>query len=54
MFYQIMTGLICASILLIKKEESSKVSSVVSVSKPDYVEKLPFKPLPPKEEEEEE
>jgi hypothetical protein len=33
-----------------KEEESSKVSSVISVSKPDYVEKLPFKPLPPKEE----
>jgi hypothetical protein len=33
-----------------KEEESSKVSSVVSVSKPDCVEKLPFKPLPPKEE----
>jgi hypothetical protein len=32
------------------KEESSKVSSVVSVNKPDYVEMLPFKPLPPKEE----
>jgi hypothetical protein len=37
--------------LINKKEESSKVSSVVSVNKPpDYVEKLPFKPLPPKEE----
>jgi hypothetical protein len=35
--------------LINKKEESSKVSSVVSVNKPDYVEKLPFKPLPPKE-----
>jgi hypothetical protein len=35
--------------LISKKEESSKVSSVVSVNKPDYVEKLPFKPLPPKE-----
>jgi hypothetical protein len=33
-----------------KEEESFKVSSIVSVSKPDYVEKLPFKPLPPKEE----
>jgi hypothetical protein len=32
-----------------KKEESSKVSSVISVSKPDYVEKHPFKPIPPKE-----
>jgi hypothetical protein len=36
--------------LINKKEESSKVSSVVSINKPDYVEKLPFKPLPPKEE----
>jgi hypothetical protein len=36
--------------LINKKEESSKVSSIVSVNKPDYVEKLPFKPLPPKEE----
>jgi hypothetical protein len=36
--------------LINREEESSKVSSVVSVSKPDYVEKLPFKPLPPKEE----
>jgi hypothetical protein len=36
--------------LIKREEESSKVSSVVSVSKPDYVEKLPFKPLPPKEE----
>jgi hypothetical protein len=36
--------------LINKEEESSKVSSVISVSKPDYVEKLPFKPLPPKEE----
>jgi hypothetical protein len=35
--------------LINKKKESSKVSSIVSVSKPDYVEKLPFKPLPPKE-----
>jgi hypothetical protein len=32
-----------------KKEQSSKISSIVSVKKPDYVEKLPFKPLPPKE-----
>jgi hypothetical protein len=45
-----MTGLICVSILLIIKEESSKVSYVVSINKPDYVEKLPFRPLPPKEE----
>jgi hypothetical protein len=36
--------------LINKKEESSKVSSVVSVSKPDYVEKMPFKSLPPNEE----
>jgi hypothetical protein len=36
--------------LINKKEESSKVSSVISVNKPDYVEKLPFKTLPPKEE----
>jgi hypothetical protein len=35
--------------LINKKEESSKVSPVISVNKPDYVEKLPFKPLPPKE-----
>jgi hypothetical protein len=35
--------------LINREEESSKVSSIVSVSKPDYVEKLPFKPLPPKE-----
>jgi hypothetical protein len=35
--------------LINKEEESSKVSSVVSVSKPNYVDKLPFKPLPPKE-----
>jgi hypothetical protein len=34
--------------LINKEEESSKVSSVVSISKPYYVEKLPFKPLPPK------
>jgi hypothetical protein len=33
--------------LINREEESSKVSSVVSVSKPDYVEKMPFKPLPP-------
>jgi hypothetical protein len=36
--------------LINKKEESSKVYSIISVNKPDYVEKLPFKPLPPKEE----
>jgi hypothetical protein len=33
-----------------KKEESSKISSIIFVNKLDYVEKLPFKPLPPKEE----
>jgi hypothetical protein len=36
--------------LINREEESSKVSYVVSVSKSDYVEKMPFKPLPPKEE----
>jgi hypothetical protein len=36
-------------VLINGKEESSKVSSIVSVNKPGYVEKLPFKPLPPKE-----
>jgi hypothetical protein len=35
--------------LINKKQESSKVSPVISVNKPYYVEKLPFKPLPPKE-----
>jgi hypothetical protein len=30
--------------LLNREEESSKVSSVVSVSKPDYMEKMPFPP----------
>jgi hypothetical protein len=34
--------------LINRKEESSKVSSVVSVIKPDYVEKMSFKYLPPK------
>jgi hypothetical protein len=34
--------------LINREEESSKVSFVVSVSKPDYVEKMPFKYLPPK------
>jgi hypothetical protein len=33
--------------LINREEESSKVSSVVSVNKPDYVEKMPFKSLPP-------
>jgi hypothetical protein len=36
-------------ILINEKEESPKVSSIVSINKPGYVEKLPFKPLPPKE-----
>jgi hypothetical protein len=36
-------------VLINEKEESSKVSSIVSVDKPGYVEKLPFKHLPPKE-----
>jgi hypothetical protein len=36
-------------VLINEKEESSKVSSIVSVNKPGYVEKLPFKPLLPKE-----
>jgi hypothetical protein len=36
-------------LLINEKEESSKVSFIVSVIKPGYVEKLPFKPLPPKE-----
>jgi hypothetical protein len=35
--------------LINEKEDSSKVYSIVSVNKPGYVEKLPFKPLPPKE-----
>jgi hypothetical protein len=34
--------------LINREEESSKVFFVVSVSKSDYVEKMPFKPLPPK------
>jgi hypothetical protein len=34
--------------LINREEESSKVSFVVFVSKPDYVEKMPFKSLPPK------
>ena len=36
-------------VLINEKEESSKVSSIVSDNKPEYVEKLPFKSLPPKE-----
>jgi hypothetical protein len=35
--------------LINEKEEPSKVSSIVSVNKPGYVEKLPFKHLPLKE-----
>jgi hypothetical protein len=35
--------------LINEKEESSKVSSIVSDNKPGYVEKLPLKPLPLKE-----
>jgi hypothetical protein len=35
-------------VLINEKEESSKVSSIVSVNKPGYVEKLSFKSLPPK------
>jgi hypothetical protein len=34
--------------LINREEESSKVSSIVSISKPDYVEKMPFNSLPPK------
>ena len=34
--------------LINENEESSKVSSTGSNNKPGYVEKLPFKPLPPK------
>jgi hypothetical protein len=30
--------------LINREEESSKVSSIVSVNKPDYVEKMPFPP----------
>jgi hypothetical protein len=36
-------------VLINEKEKSSKLSSIISVNKPGYVEKLPFKPLPPKE-----
>ena len=36
-------------VLINEKEESSKVSSIVSNNKPGYIEKLPFKPLPPKD-----
>jgi hypothetical protein len=34
--------------LINREEKSSKVSYVVSVGKRNYVEKMPFKPLPPK------
>jgi hypothetical protein len=37
-------------VLINEKEESSKVSSIISVNKLGYVEKLPFKLLPLKEE----
>jgi hypothetical protein len=33
-------------VLINEKEESSKVSSIVSDNKPGYVEKLSFEPLP--------
>jgi hypothetical protein len=36
-------------VLINEKEKPSKVSSIVSINKPGYVEKLPFKPLPLKE-----
>ena len=36
--------------LINEREEFSQVSSIVSNSKPGSGEKLPFKPLPPKEE----
>jgi hypothetical protein len=32
-------------VLINEKEESSKVSSIISINKPGYVEKLRFKPL---------
>ena len=35
--------------LINEREESSQVSSIISNNKPGYVEKLPFKPLPPQE-----
>jgi hypothetical protein len=37
-------------VLINEQEESSKVSSIVSINKSGYVEKLYFKPLPLKEE----
>ena len=36
-------------VLINEREESSQVSSIFSNNKPGYEEKLPFKPLPPKE-----
>jgi hypothetical protein len=36
-------------VLINEKDKSFKVSSIISVNKPGYVEKLPFKPLPLKE-----
>ena len=36
-------------VLINDRDESSQVSSIVSNNKPGYVEKLHFKPLPPKE-----
>ena len=36
-------------VLINKREESSRVYSIVSNNKPGYVEELPFKPLPPQE-----
>jgi hypothetical protein len=33
--------------LINKEEKSSKVSSIISINKLDYVEKMPFKSLPP-------
>ncbi|KAK1667978.1 hypothetical protein QYE76_056137 [Lolium multiflorum] len=43
-----MIGRVCFE-LINEKEESSQVSSIVSGNKSGYVEKPPFKPLPPKE-----
>src|SRR6266480_39557 len=36
-------------VLINKEEESSQASSIVSVNNTGYVERPPFKPLPPKE-----
>jgi hypothetical protein len=41
---QTMAGLICVLFLLMRRR-----NSIISVITPGYVEKLPFKPLPPKE-----